>query len=292
MTTTVLASQHTAPNLTVDAANGTTYAYRRYGKPGTVPVVFFQHFRGNLDNWDPALVDDIAAEREVVLFDASGVGLSTGAVPTSFAGFGRDALAFVDALGLTEADLFGFSIGGFVAQEVALQRPHLVRRMVLAGTGPRGGRDMHGWPAGPRAHAMKDVQGAEDILYLFFGPSAASQAKGMEFVGRIFTRTEARDTTPDLAVRDAQAAAIIDWGVRDTAALARLESIHAPTLVANGDHDIMVPTVNSYLLAGHLPDARLTIYPDANHGFLFQYPHEFAAEVTAFLSAPTDSGGR
>jgi pimeloyl-ACP methyl ester carboxylesterase len=131
-------SQYTAPNLSVDAANGSTYAYRRFGKAGTVPVVFFQHFRGNLDNWDPALVDDIAAEREVILLDASGVGLSIGTAPRSFQEFGRDALAFVDALGLTEVDLFGFSIGGFVAQEVALQRPHLVRRMILAATGSAG----------------------------------------------------------------------------------------------------------------------------------------------------------
>jgi pimeloyl-ACP methyl ester carboxylesterase len=181
-------------------------------------------------------------------------------------------------------DLFGFSIGGFVAQEVALQRPHLVRRMILAGTGPQGGREMHGWIDEARAHAMKDVQGAEDILYLFFSPSTASQAKGMEFVGRIFTRTEDRDTLPDLAVRNAQAAAIIEWGIRDFARLARLASIQAPTLVANGDNDIMIPTVNSYLLAGHLPNARLTIYPDAGHGFLFQYPHEFAAETNAFLA--------
>jgi pimeloyl-ACP methyl ester carboxylesterase len=278
-------SQYTAPNLAVDAANGTTYAYRRFGKGGTVPVVFFQHFRGNLDNWDPALVDDIAHEREVILLDASGVGLSTGAVPRSFQEFGRDALAFVDALGLTEIDLFGFSIGGFVAQEVALQRPHLVRRIILAGTGPQGGREMHGWFDEARAHAMKDVQGPEDVLYLFFSPSQESQNKGKEFVGRIFTRTEGRDTNPDLASRDAQAAAIIEWGIRDVAKLARLANIQAPTLVANGDNDIMVPTVNSYLLAGHLPNAKLSIYPDANHGFLFQYPHEFAGEVNEFLRA-------
>jgi pimeloyl-ACP methyl ester carboxylesterase len=277
-------SQYTAPNLSVDAANGAAYAYRRFGKVGTVPVVFFQHFRGNLDNWDPALVDDIAAEREVILLDASGIGLSTGTVPRSFQEFGRDALAFVDALGLTEVDLFGFSIGGFVAQEVALQRPHLVRRMILAGTGPQGGREMHGWIDEARAHAMKDVQGAEDVLYLFFSPSQESQNKGKEFVERIFTRTEGRDTTPDLAARDAQAAAIIEWGIRDVAKLARLANIQVPTLVANGDNDIMVPTVNSYLLAGHLPNAKLSIYPDANHGFLFQYPHEFAGEVNAFLA--------
>ena len=135
-TTAVTASQYTAPNLTVESARGTTYAYRRFGRPRTVPLVFFQHFRGNLDNWDPALVDDIAAEREVILFDASGVGLSNGPVPRSFKEFGRDALAFIDALGLTRIDLFGFSIGGFGAQEVALLRPQLVRRLILAGTGP------------------------------------------------------------------------------------------------------------------------------------------------------------
>ena len=281
--TTFLTSQYTTPNRTVEAVDGTTYAYRRYGKAGTVPVVFLQHFRGNLDNWDPALLDDIAVEREVILFDAAGVGLSSGTVPTSFAAFGRDALAFMDALGLTEVDLFGFSIGGFVAQEVVLQRPHLVRRMILAGTGPQGGRQMHGWISEARAHAMKDVQGAEDILYLFFSPSPTSQGKGQEFVQRIFTRTEDRDILPSLVARDAQDAAIIEWGIRDFSKLARLASIETPTLVANGDNDIMIPTANSYLLAGHLPNATLRIYPDANHGFLFQYPHEFAAETNAFL---------
>lgn len=277
-------TQYTAPNRTVEASNGSTYAYRRFGKPGTIPVIFLQHFRGNLDNWDPALVDDIAEEHEVILFDASGVGLSKGAVPTTFRDFGRDALAFIEALELSRVDLFGFSIGGFTAQEVALQAPHLVHRLVLAGTGPQGGREMHGWISEARAHAMKDVQGPEDILYLFFTPSEASQAKGQEFVGRIFTRTEDRDTDVTLATRDVQAAAIIEWGIQDLDGLSRLENIQTPTLVANGDHDVMVPTVNSYLLAGHLPHATLTIYPDANHGFLFQYPREFAAEVNTFLA--------
>ena len=277
-------SQYTAPNLSITSANGTSYAYRRFGKADTIPVVFLQHFRGNLDNWDPALVDDIAAEREVILVDNSGVGLSTGATPGTVDGLARDILAFVDALGLEKIDLFGFSTGGFVAQEVVLLRPRLVRRLILGGTGPQGGRGFHNWSEEIGGHAYKDVQGAEDGLYLFFSATVTSQARGKEFLGRIFTREQDRDETPALAVRDAQAEAINDWGIPDMSKLARLAGITQPTLVANGNNDIMVPTVNSYLLAGHLPDAELIIYPDAGHGFLFQYPHEFAAEVNHFLT--------
>ena len=277
-------SQYITPTLTLDAPNGTSYAYRRFGTSGGVPLVFMQHFRGNLDGWDPALIDDIAAEREVILFDSSGVAGSTGTTPTSFRDFGRDALAFIDALGLSVIDLFGFSIGGFGAQEVALLRPQLVRRLILAGTGPQGGRNMHGWDETIREHAYRDVQSAEDALHLFFADSDTSQARGGEFLGRIFARTDGRDAEVSRAARDAQAEAIIDWGIPDLNKLARLAGITAPTLVANGDNDIMVPTVNSYLLAGHIPDARLVIYPNANHGFLFEFPHEFAVEVNAFLA--------
>jgi pimeloyl-ACP methyl ester carboxylesterase len=278
-------SQYTASNLTIAARNGTTYAYRRFGQTDTVPVVFLQHFRGNLDNWDPALIDDIAAGREVILLDNSGVGLSTGTTPRTVRGLARDVLAFADAIGLTTMDLFGFSLGGFVAQEVVLLRPRLVRRLIQAGTGPQGGRGMHAWNEEASAHAFKDVQDAEDVLYLFFAPTETSQSKGKEFVERIFTRDQDRDQIPALTVRDAQAEAITDWSIPDMSRLARLAGITQPTLVANGSTDLMVPTVNSYLLAGHLPHAELTIYPDAGHGFLFQYPHEFAAEVNNFLSA-------
>ena len=278
-------SQYTAPTLAIDAANGTTYAYRRFGRKGAIPVVFLQHFRGNLDNWDPALVDDIAAGREVILVDNSGVGSSTGSTPHSVTGLARDILAFTDALGLTQIDLFGFSLGGFVAQETVLLRPRLVRRLILAGTGPQGGRGFHAWSEEITSHAYKDVPGAEDIFYLFFAPTQTSRAKAKEFAERIFTRERDRDQKPALAVRDAQAEAITDWGIPDTTKLARLAGITQPTLVANGSNDILVPTVNSYLLAGHIPNAQLIIYPDANHGFLFQYPHEFAAEVSKFLGA-------
>ncbi|GIP47910.1 alpha/beta hydrolase [Paenibacillus sp. J53TS2] len=277
-------SNYTAPNLTVTSGNQTTFTYRRFGKADTTPVVFLQHFRGNIDNWDPALVDDIAAEREVILFDNVGVGGTTGSTPGTVTEMAHGVLEFIDALGLMSVDLFGFSLGGFVAQEVVLLRPHLVRRLILAGTGPQGGRDMHGWNNEINNHAYKDVQGAEDIFYLFFAPTTTSQAKGLEFVGRIFTRSEDRDEMPSVQVRDAQAKAIIDWGIPDLSKLARLAGIRQPTLVANGNHDIMVPTVNSYLLAGHIPNAELMIYPDANHGFLFQYPHEFAEKVNAFLN--------
>jgi len=277
-------SQYTTPTLTIDAPNGTSYAYRRFGRQGGVPVVFMQHFRGNLDGWDPALVDDIAAEREVILFDASGIAGSTGVTPRTFRDFGRDALAFIDALGLDLIDLFGFSIGGFGAQEAALLRPQLVRRLILAGTGPQGGRDMHGWNDTIRGHAYREAQDAEDAIYLFFTGSDRSRARGAEFLGRVYTRTEGRDAEVSRAAWEAQAEAILDWGIPDSSKLARLSGITAPTLVANGDNDIMVPTVNSFLLAGHLPDARLVIYPDANHGFLFEFPHEFASEVNAFLA--------
>lgn len=277
-------SQYNAPNLTIRAANGTTYAYRRFGKAGTIPVVFLQHFRGNLDNWDPALVDDIAAEREVILVDYSGVGLSNGTTPRTVYGLARDALAFVDAVDLKDIDLFGFSLGGFVAQELVLLRPRLVRLLILAGTGSEGGRDMHRWNEEISEHAYRDVQGSDDIFFLFFAPTETSQAKAREFVGRIFARKHDRDNVPALAVRDAQAEAITTWGIPEMSKLARLAAITQPTLVANGNHDIMVPTVNSYLLAGHIPNAELIVYPDANHGFLFQYPHEFASEVNKFLA--------
>jgi pimeloyl-ACP methyl ester carboxylesterase len=277
-------SQYTAPNLTLEASNGSRYTYRRFGRAGTTPVLFLQHFRGNLDNWDPALIDDIAAEREVILVDNSGVGLSTGVTPATAEGLATDVLMFVDEIGLTHLDLFGFSMGGFVAQSIALRRPRLVRRLILGGTGPQGGRGFHVWEGETGERAYRDQQTAEDALYLFFSPSKASRTKGGEFIERIFTRQKDRDETPALSVRDAHAEVVADWGIPDPGKLTRLSGIIQPTLVANGDNDIMVPTVNSYLLAGHIPNAELIIYPDAGHGFLFQCPHEFAAEVNKFLA--------
>jgi pimeloyl-ACP methyl ester carboxylesterase len=280
------ASQLTAPNLTVDAANGITYAYRRFGASDGQwpPLLFLQHFRGNLDNWDPLLVDTIAVHREVILLDNTGVGLSSGKVPLTVTEMARDAIAFVDALELDEVDLLGYSLGGMVAQEIALLRPRAVRQIVLAGTGPRGGRGMHGWIFDIERTANNADNGIEDLLHIFFEVTETSRALGMEYIQRAFSRTEERDKPNGPEVTRAQYDAIVEWGIPEPSRLDRLAGITQPTLVANGDNDMMIPTVNSQLLADRLPDARLRIYPDAAHGFLFQYPQQFAELVTEFLS--------
>jgi pimeloyl-ACP methyl ester carboxylesterase len=281
-----IASQLTAPNRSVQAANGVTYAYRRLGAAvGDTPsLVLLQHYRGNLDNWDPALVDALAADREVILFDNAGVAASTGETPRTVTEMAHDALRFLEALDLSQVDLLGFSLGGFVAQELTLIRPWLVRRLALAGTGPQGGEDMHGFADDVFPSAVRDEPRPEDLLALFFTCSESSVAKGWEFVGRIFKRTENRDADTTLATRDAQLDAIHAWGIPDASRLNRLAGIRQPVLVANGDRDRMVPSKNSYLLAERLPNARLQIYPDAAHGFLFQHPTEFATDVAEFLA--------
>jgi pimeloyl-ACP methyl ester carboxylesterase len=266
----------------VEAA-GVDFAYRRFGEPGELPLVMLQHFRGNLDNWDPALTDALAAEREVILVDYAGVGSSTGEPSRTIAETARQMIAFISALRLDEIDLLGFPIGGFVAQEIALVRPTLVRRLVLAATGPKGGPGMLGWREDIAAAARGESK-PENLLYIMFAHTEASQAKGMEFLGRFTERREGRDAPTSDAARDAQYDAIVEWGIPDHAALQRLTGIKSPTLVIQGDDDLMIPTKLSHLLAGLVPDARIRIYPDAAHGFLFQYPAEVAAEVNAFLA--------
>ena len=272
----------TAETRLVEAA-GIDYAYRRFGRPAELPLVMLQHYRGNLDNWDPALTDALAAEREVILVDYPGVGSSTGEPSRTIAASARQMIAFVEALGLAEIDLLGFSIGGFVAQEIALVRPTLVRRLVLAATGPKGAPGMHGWRDDIAAAARGESK-PENLLYIMFAHSETSQAKGKEFLGRFVQRQEGRDEPTSDAVRDAQYDAIVEWGIPDHAALQRLTGIESPTLVIQGDGDLMIPTKLSHLLAGLIPDARIRIYPDAAHGFLLQYPTEVAAEVNAFLA--------
>jgi pimeloyl-ACP methyl ester carboxylesterase len=247
-----------------------------------------QHFRGNLDNWDPALTNALAAEREVILVDYPGVGSSTGEPRNTIASTARRMIAFVDALDPGEIDLLGFSIGGFVAQEIALVRPTLVRRLVLAATGPKGAPGMHGWRDDIAAAARGESK-PENLLYIMFAHTETSQAKGMEFLGRFLERKVGRDAPTSDAARDAQYDAIVEWGIPNHAALQRLTGIKSPTLVIQGDDDLMIPTKLSHLLAGLIPDAEIRIYPDAGHGFLFQYPTEVAGEVNAFLAPASES---
>ena len=276
------AAHNTAETQLVEAA-GVKFAYRRFGRPADLPLVMLQHFRGNLDNWDPALTDALAGEREVILVDYAGVGSSTGAPSSTIAESARQLIAFIAALELARVDLLGFSIGGFVAQELALVRPTLVRRLVLAATGPKGAPGMHGWREDIAAAARGESK-PENLLYIMFAHADTSQRKGVEFLGRFMERREGRDAPTSDAARDAQYDAIVEWGIPDHAALQRLTGIQSPTLIIQGDDDLMIPTKLSHLLAGLIPDAQIRIYPDAAHGFLFQYPTMVAADVNAFLA--------
>jgi pimeloyl-ACP methyl ester carboxylesterase len=279
-------SQLTTENRSLDI-EGATLVYRRFGnaQPGQAPLVCLQHFRGNLDFWDPILVDRIARDREVILLANRGVGASTGVVPDNVTDMARDVLRFVDALGLRQVDLLGFSLGGYIAQELALLRPRLVRRLVLAGTAPEGAPNIHRWSDDVYAHACADEITAETALNIFFSGSEESRAKGVAYLQRTQGRQVDRDAPTDLATRDSQLAAITAWGIPDASKLNRLAAIIQPAFVAIGDHDTMMHSENSQLLAERLPNAHLRIYPDANHGFLNQYPELFGDHVTAFLNA-------
>ena len=270
------------PNKLVNAANGIGYAYRDAGD-GAVPLVLLQHFRGNLDNWDPALIDALALDRRVVTFDNAGVGGSTGTTPNTIEQMAHDAVAFITALDLGQVDILGFSIGSFIAQEIALTRPAVVRRLVLASSAPRGAAGMHGWAPEVMSAVGQPQIGPEGFLAVFFTPSPASQQAGMEMIGRMYTRTEDRDAETTWATRQAQYDAVNTWGIPDHSQLQRLSAIGVPVFVANGDSDPMILPHYSYLLAGLLPHARVKLYPDSAHGFLYQHNAEFAADVAAFL---------
>ncbi|WP_217554361.1 alpha/beta fold hydrolase [Streptomyces sp. GbtcB6] len=270
-----------APIKTVSAANGVEYAYREVGEDG-VPLVLLMHFRGNLDYWDPALVDALAQGRRVIAFDNTGVGGSSGSTPSTVAQMALDAIAFLDALDLARADILGFSLGSFVAQEIALIWPALVRRLVLASAAPQGAPGMHGW-----AKWVIDSVGEPEVvpakvLDVFYTPSPDSRSAGEKAMGRMFTRAEF-DAPTTWQTRQAQYDAVTAWGIPDVGLLERVTAIQAPVFVANGDSDPMILPRYSHLLAGLVPDARIKIYPDAAHGFLFQHHEEFAGDVKEFL---------
>jgi len=266
----------------VTAGNGVDYAYRDLGA-SDVPLVLLQHFRGNLDNWDPALVDALAAGRRVVAFDNVGVGATTGTTPSTVEAMAHGAIAFVEALGPQRVDLLGFSIGSFVAQEIALIRPDLLRRIVLASSAPQGASGMHGWAPEVIAAVGQPDTNPEGYISVFFAPTQTSLEAGKQAAGRIFGRTGERDAQTTWQTRQAQYDAVCVWGIPDHSLLQRVAAIDHPVFVANGDSDPMILPRYSYLLAGLLPDARIKIYPDSAHGFLFQHHSQFAEDVHAFL---------
>lgn len=274
------------PNQQVRAANGIDYAYRDTGGEGGVPLVLLQHFRGNLDNWDPALIDALAPGRRVITFDNAGVGGSTGTTPNTVAQTAHDAIAFIAAMDLGQVDLLGFSIGSFIAQQIALTRPAIVRRLVLASSAPQGAAGMHGWAAEVIGAIGTPETSPEEYLGVFFARSPSSQQAGREVLGRIYARTQDRDAATTWATREAQYDAVCTWGIPDHSLLQRLSCLRLPVFVANGDSDPMILPHYSYLLAGLIPQAQVKIYPDSAHGFLFQHHAAFAADVEAFLSAP------
>jgi pimeloyl-ACP methyl ester carboxylesterase len=283
-------THQTAPTQFVEA-NGIRFAYRRFGKPGGVPLVFNQHFTGIIDHWDPAVTDGFAKDREVILFNNAGVSSSSGEVPARIEKMGANAVAFIKALGLTKVDVLGFSIGGFVAQEIALQAHDLVKRLVLVGTGPRGGEGMA--TLTPEAQEIFGASYDEpDHLWLrvHFTKSEKSQAAGREFLERFRLRAENRDPEVNEKVAPAQIEAISEWGAPREKSFEYLKSIRQPTLVVNGGKDVIIYSVNSFILQQQLPNAQLILYPDANHGSQYQYPELFVRHVSMFLSADERPG--
>ena len=276
------------PNKLVSTANGVDYAYRDTGGEGGVPLVLLQHFRGNLDNWDPALIDALASARRVITFDNTGVGGSSGTTPRTVEQMAYDAIAFLAAMDLGQVDLLGFSIGSFVAQQIALTRPAIVRRLVLASSAPQGAAGMHGWAPEVIGAIGTPETSPEEYLGVFFASSPSSRKAGQEALQRMYARPQDRDTATTWATREAQYDAVCTWGIPDHALLQRLSCLQMPVFVANGDSDPMILPHYTYLLAGLIPQARMKIYPDSAHGFLFQHHAEFAADVEAFLSDPAD----
>jgi pimeloyl-ACP methyl ester carboxylesterase len=271
-----------APTKVVGAADGFDYAYRDVGT-GTLPLVLLQHFRGNLDNWDPALIDALASHRRVVAFDNGGVGGTNGTTPNTVEQMAADALSFLDAMEFDRVDILGFSIGSFVAQEIALTRPASVRNLILASSAPKGAAGTHGWAPWVIDAVGKPQPDPAGYLKVFFAESESSQQAGQQALQRMFTRTSGFDQPATWQTRQAQYDAVCAWGIPNHALLQRLSAIQHPVLIANGDSDPMILPHFSYLLAGLIPGAEVKIYPDSAHGFLFQHHAEFAADVEQFL---------
>ena len=275
-------TSRTAPTLTINVG-GTPFAYRELGPSTGVPLVFLHHFTAVLDDWDPRVIDGIAAKRHVIMFDNRGVGGSGGSVPHTIDEMAADAVAFIRALGLDHVDLLGFSLGGGVAQVIALEHPELVRRVILAGTGPRGGGGIEKMPliAGS-AYTKAALTLRDPRHFLFFNRNAAGKRAASEYMARLKERTEDRDKRISMQARVAQLKAIREAGLGTPHDLSKITQ---PVFVANGDNDVMVASSHSADLARRIPNSKLTIYPDSGHGGVFQYHRDFVPAVLEFLES-------
>lgn len=274
-------THQTAPTQFVEA-NGIRFAYRRFGKSGGVPLVMNIHFRGTMDHWDPLVTDGLAAHREVILFDNAGIGASSGETPSSIPAMATDAIAFIRALGISKTDVLGYSIGGKVAQEIVVQAPDLVRKLILVGTGPRGA-DTAASKSGEIFSATYDPP---EHLWIaaHFLPNAAGRAAGLKYLERKFLR---QDRVPEVreASATAQYAAIVKSNEKSDGVWNYLADIRHPVLVVDGSNDLIIPTVNGFTLQQHLPNAQLIVYPDSSHAPFYQYPDLFLAHAALFLDA-------
>ncbi len=276
-----MTSYKNAPTRSI-TADGVTFSYRELGPRSGVPVVFLNHLYGVLDNWDPRVVDGIAAKHHVITFDNRGVGASTGSTPRTIQEMAKDAVTFIRALGLEHVDLHGFSMGDMIAQVIVQTDPQLVRRLILSGTGPAGGEGIKNVTVLSHLDTARALFTFQDPKqFLFFTRTATGRRAGKEFVGRLKERTADRDKTMSLIAYNNQLKAIHRWGLERPH---DLSGIQQPALVANGDHDRMVPTKNSYDLAQRLPNSELVVYPDAGHGGIFQFHDQFVETALEFLA--------
>lgn len=271
-----------APNKSIRTANGITYVYRELGEKIGIPIVFFTHLSANLDNWDPRIIDGIAKQHWVITFDNTGVGLSSGQVPGTIKEMAEDAIAFIKALGFKQIDILSFSMGGMIAQELLELEPTLIRKVILTGTGPRGGKGIENVTKISNQDLVRAIFTLKDVkTYLFFTRTSNGKKKAKEFLARIKERKQNRDKMISLKGYYTQLKAINRWGKSTPADLSKIKQ---PILVVNGEADRMVPTENSYELVQRLPNSKLVIYKDAGHGAIFQYHEEFTKEVLAFLN--------
>ncbi|HXN74402.1 MAG TPA: alpha/beta hydrolase [Candidatus Acidoferrales bacterium] len=273
-------THETVPTQFVET-NGIRYAFRRFGKAGTIPLLFLGYFNSNMDGWDPDVTNSLAADHEVILFDNAGVGASGGNTPNLVAEMTKHCVAFCRGLGLKQIHVVGFSLGGMIAQQLALEHSALVGRLILLGTGPRGGEDMTFTELSPDEQADP----VAFLLAAFFSPSEASQAAGHEYLKRIESRKNDRDLPVSRDSAIAQLAAIREWGtIPATGRYATLKRITHPMLIVHGNKDIVVTPINALILAEHLRNARLIMYPDASHAASSQYAENFLENATLFLS--------